>query len=198
MLNSLFWIIVEFVGFEVFTVVTMNNAVFWDVTLCRIIINGRFMHWPLVSPSDSLPLLPRFSSVLSVPPYCCQSVSYRLTLFLARVISSTLKMEEARSSETSVYNKPTRRHIPEDGIPYCRTVYVPELCKTFLASSSRVHLDNRQLLGKLTCSSPFMKPKSQFLCSEELVAGPWRSEYKWVQLYLFFYKNVNVELHLAT
>jgi hypothetical protein len=25
-------------------------------------------------------------------------------------------MEETRSSETSVYNKPTRHHIPEDGI----------------------------------------------------------------------------------
>jgi hypothetical protein len=30
--------------------------------------------------------------------------------------SSTLKMETRRSSETSVYNKPTWRHIPEDGI----------------------------------------------------------------------------------
>jgi hypothetical protein len=28
-------------------------------------------------------------------------------------ISSTLKMDATRSSETSVYNKPTRRHIPE-------------------------------------------------------------------------------------
>jgi hypothetical protein len=27
-------------------------------------------------------------------------------------------MEASRSSETSVYNKPTRRHIPEDGILY--------------------------------------------------------------------------------
>jgi hypothetical protein len=25
-------------------------------------------------------------------------------------------MEATRSSETSVYNKPTRRHVPEDGI----------------------------------------------------------------------------------
>jgi hypothetical protein len=39
-----------------------------------------------------------------------------LTLFLARVISSTLKMEATRSSAISVYNKPTRRHIPENGI----------------------------------------------------------------------------------
>jgi hypothetical protein len=29
-------------------------------------------------------------------------------------------MEAKRSSETSVYNKPIRRHIPEDGIPQSR------------------------------------------------------------------------------
>jgi hypothetical protein len=47
---------------------------------------------------------------------CSQSVSDRITLFFDRVISSTLKTEETRSSETSVYNKPTRHHIPEEGI----------------------------------------------------------------------------------
>jgi hypothetical protein len=35
---------------------------------------------------------------------------------LARVTSSTLKIEATLSSETPVYNKPTRRHIPEHGI----------------------------------------------------------------------------------
>jgi hypothetical protein len=48
--------------------------------------------------------------------YYCSSVCYRLTLFLTRIISSTLKMETTRSSETSVYNKPTQRHIPENSI----------------------------------------------------------------------------------
>jgi hypothetical protein len=43
-------------------------------------------------------------------------IGYRLTLFLARVVSATLKMEATRSSETSVYNKLTRRQFPEDGI----------------------------------------------------------------------------------
>jgi hypothetical protein len=33
---------------------------------------------------------------------------------------STLKMEAIRSSETSVYTRSTRRHIPEDGILHCR------------------------------------------------------------------------------
>jgi hypothetical protein len=47
---------------------------------------------------------------------CSQSVSNRLTLPLARVISNTLKIKAARSSETSVYIKTTRRHIPEDGV----------------------------------------------------------------------------------
>jgi hypothetical protein len=47
---------------------------------------------------------------------CSQSVSNNLTLFLALGISSTLKLLSKRSSETSVYNKPSRRHIAEDGI----------------------------------------------------------------------------------
>jgi hypothetical protein len=34
----------------------------------------------------------------------------------AGVISTALKMETTLSSETSVYNKRTKRHIPEDGI----------------------------------------------------------------------------------
>jgi hypothetical protein len=48
-------------------------------------------------------------------PYL-EAVSHRLTLFLTRFISFTLKMETTCSSETSVHNKPTQRHIPEDGI----------------------------------------------------------------------------------
>jgi hypothetical protein len=33
---------VSYVGFEVFTVVTMKNAVFWDVAPCRSCVNRRF------------------------------------------------------------------------------------------------------------------------------------------------------------
>jgi hypothetical protein len=40
----------------------------------------------------------------------------RLTLILACVISSALKMEATSSSETLVYNKTIWRHIPEGGI----------------------------------------------------------------------------------
>jgi hypothetical protein len=44
------------------------------------------------------------------------------------VISSTLNTEEIRSSETSGYNKPTRRHIPEDAILHSQR---PENFKTY-------------------------------------------------------------------
>jgi hypothetical protein len=69
----------------------MNVAIFWDITPCSPYVNHVYM-------------------------FTCESVSYHLTLFLARVISSTLKMEATRSSDTSVYNKPTGRYIPEDGV----------------------------------------------------------------------------------
>jgi hypothetical protein len=32
----------RYIRFEVFTAVTMKNAVFWDVTLCRYFVNRRF------------------------------------------------------------------------------------------------------------------------------------------------------------
>jgi hypothetical protein len=35
-------IIIHYVGFEVFTAVTMTNAVFWDVAPCGFMINLRF------------------------------------------------------------------------------------------------------------------------------------------------------------
>jgi hypothetical protein len=38
------------------------------------------------------------------------------SIIFVGVIYFTMKMEETRSSETSVYNKPTVRHIQEDGI----------------------------------------------------------------------------------
>jgi hypothetical protein len=74
------------VGFKCFTTVTVKHAVFWDVAPCGFITNQRFRG----------------------------TCSPCLTFFLDRVISSTLKMVATRSSETSVYNKPTWCHIPED------------------------------------------------------------------------------------
>jgi hypothetical protein len=48
--------------------------------------------------------------------YKTESIKNRLILFLARVFCSTLKIEVRYSSETSGYNEPRLRHIPEDGI----------------------------------------------------------------------------------
>jgi hypothetical protein len=47
---------------------------------------------------------------------CLMTINYRLILLLTHVISCTLKMETTCSSEATVYNKPTRPHIPETGI----------------------------------------------------------------------------------
>jgi hypothetical protein len=44
-----------------------------------------------------------------------QSVSNRLTLLRSH-FSSVMKMEAAFSSKPPVFKRPTRRHIPEDGI----------------------------------------------------------------------------------
>jgi hypothetical protein len=59
-----------FVRFDVFTAVTMKNAVFWDVTPCRYCVNRRFggtyrLHLPGIKIRDSvcshlLTLVPRF------------------------------------------------------------------------------------------------------------------------------------------
>jgi hypothetical protein len=58
------------------------------------------------------------------PTHRLQTVcSHLLTLVpRSRILSSILKMEEIRSSETSVCTISTRRHIPEDGIlhSHCR------------------------------------------------------------------------------
>jgi hypothetical protein len=55
-------------------------------------------------------------SVLLVPQNCSQSVSNRVTLFLSRLMPSTLKMGPTNSFETSVCIKLTRCHILEDDI----------------------------------------------------------------------------------
>jgi hypothetical protein len=69
----------------------MKNAVFWDVTSCGFIINRRF------GGSCRLHLQVRKNNASEEN---CYTVTNRPT----------------NSSKTSVYNKPTRRHIPEDSI----------------------------------------------------------------------------------
>jgi hypothetical protein len=72
-------------------------------------------HWLTFSQPTHPPTL-GLSPMLSVLPNCSQSVSYGLTLFLAHIIYSNLKMEVTWFSKTSVHNKHTQWHIPEDGI----------------------------------------------------------------------------------
>jgi hypothetical protein len=43
-------------------------------------------------------------------------VNQLLTILFTGGFCSTMKMEAIRSSETSVLTRPTRRHVPEDGI----------------------------------------------------------------------------------
>jgi hypothetical protein len=90
--SQLYWS----VGFEVFTAVTMKNAVFWDVAPCRSCeMNRRFGGTRAKSQREQV----------------AAHAGSSLTDF------STLKMEAMRSSETSVhFTGSTRRHIPEDGI----------------------------------------------------------------------------------
>jgi hypothetical protein len=77
-----------------------ESWVCWDVAPCGFIINRRF------GGTCRLHLQSRRNNVR-------EKECLRL---LAWVISSTLKMEVTLSSETSVYNKPTRGHIPEHGL----------------------------------------------------------------------------------
>jgi hypothetical protein len=107
------------------------------------------LHWPLVwlwsLPNKHPPKIHSFPQppltppkvLIQCSPNCSQSVSNRLTFFL-RVISSTLTMKETHSYETSVYNKPTRLNIPEDGILQSESCLCTKLIKHYAVNISRV------------------------------------------------------------
>jgi hypothetical protein len=89
-----------FVKFEVFMAVTVKNAVFWDVAPCRSCVNRLFggtyrLHLQGMKTDERGTADVDGSSLMDF---------------------STLKMEAIRSYETSVHRRPTRRHIPKDGI----------------------------------------------------------------------------------
>jgi hypothetical protein len=88
-------------------VVTMKNAVFWDVAPCRSCVTGRFggtyglhLHGRKIRERETS--VRRWMQIshagFSLADFC------------------SMKMEAIRSSETSVHTRSTRRHIPQDGI----------------------------------------------------------------------------------
>jgi hypothetical protein len=97
--------VVFIVRFEVFTAVTMKNAVFWDVTPCRSCVNRRF------------------------------GGTYRLHLQGRKIRergTSVIRWLRTAipSSETAVHTRSTRRHIPEDDILPCSAYCLRNICGT--------------------------------------------------------------------
>jgi hypothetical protein len=86
----------SYIRFEVFTAVTMKNAVFWDVAQCRYCVNRSFGGTYRLHLQGSL----------QPPAHAGSSLAD----------FSTMKIEAISSSKTSIYIIYTRRHIPEDGI----------------------------------------------------------------------------------
>jgi hypothetical protein len=92
------------VRFEVFTVVTMKNGVFWDVTPCVALVRTDVLE----EFSASIIMVTRIGELGTM-------------LVTASVVPSsqilvTLMNEAPSSSETSVLTRATWRNIPEDAI----------------------------------------------------------------------------------
>jgi hypothetical protein len=88
------------ISFEVFTMVTMKNAIFWDVAPCRSCVNRLFGG----------------TYRLHLQGRKIRGWGTSVSRWLQTADFSTLKMEVIRTSETSVHARSTQRHIPEDGI----------------------------------------------------------------------------------
>jgi hypothetical protein len=98
----------DYLGFEVFTVVTMKNAIFWDVAPCRFCVNQHFggmyrLHLQGRKINERGISMSRWQRTESVSRWFLMDFSIP-------------KMEAIRYSETSVHTRYTRHHIPEDGI----------------------------------------------------------------------------------
>jgi hypothetical protein len=92
---------VHSVRLEIFTAVTMKNAVFWDVTRYGSCKN-RFSEEYIAS-------VIREKTIGEIVLVTANVVPISPILF-------TLTMEAIRSSETSILTRATRRNIPEHGI----------------------------------------------------------------------------------
>jgi hypothetical protein len=103
-----------------------------DLVVGRTVMLRRFLGRRLTFPQPNPPPTKVIISVFSATELSsvCQSVN-----------SHIMKIEATRSSETSAYNKPTRRHIPGDGkqqagVPFWNNISCTD-CTTGLYCSAR-------------------------------------------------------------
>jgi hypothetical protein len=125
-----------------------------------------------------------------------------ISRLIARVISSTLKMGATRSFETSVYNKPTRRHIPEYGILHekcCSQLCTYSSFKTMILGVREKHLTliktkhgkEKNLESALILTLRNIRPQTEVLtCQKEA-----HSSRKQVRTTLIIYKILAVPGH---
>jgi hypothetical protein len=103
---------VKHIKFQVFTAVTMKNAVFWIWRRVGLV-------WTDVSEEGIASIFRVEKSASEEPAWAGPqplSLQPPAQAGSSRADFSTLKMEAICSSETLVHTRYTRRHIPEDGI----------------------------------------------------------------------------------
>jgi hypothetical protein len=112
-----------YVRFEVLTVVTMKNAVFWTVMPCGSCENRRFAGMYCLHHQSGMNQRARNSNWNMLWRNADLAIKRSVLQLLvianavpSSLIHATLMMEAIRSPETSVLTRATRRDIPEDGV----------------------------------------------------------------------------------